>query len=256
MRTAAIRVGGVVLFILAFALLWQSFLTIRGEIEESQLVAIGVTMLVGVLIAWVGTMLLRAPRGVMRATVALVIALLVPAAALLSAPAGPMQLTPRQREALEYLRTATYVEYPLVGFGGVYSRGYIAMRLLNRSLGADAAYKELIRTGTSTGQVYGLIGVHRTDPLYFEQAVLGAPSGHVIVFAGCVVGGEAVQDIINHPEAVEVRNHESLEQALKRQRGKTHLDIRHGGYAAMYFDTAQDAKLRDAERTCDFTRDR
>ncbi len=155
------------------------------------------------------------------------------------------------------------MEHPLVGFAAVYSRGYIAMRLLHRSLDADAAYKELIRTGTPAGRIYGLIGVHRTDPLYFERAVLGAPSGSIGVFSGCVIGGEAARDLIDHPEAVEFRNDETVEQAWTRQREKWHIDIRHGGYATMYFtdavtrgDAARNAELRAAERTYDLTRDR
>jgi hypothetical protein len=269
MRVAALRTIGLVLAVFALALLWQTAVTIHGDIEEEQVFVICTTMLLSVMLAWIGSMFLRAPRGLQRATLAVIIVLLVPTAALQSQQwAGSLHasgLTARQREALEYLRHADYIEHPLVGFAAVYSRGYIAMRLLQQSADADAAFKELVLTGTPAGRVYGLIGVYKTDPVYFQQALLTAPRGDVGVSSGCVLGDEPIRDLIARNDAFEVGRHETLDAALKRQPGKhdIHLDIAHGGYSAMYFDadiTSGDAlrasELRAAELTYDFKRDR
>jgi len=77
-------------------------------------------------------------------------------------------LTPRQAEALHYLMTAKRFEMPHIGFGAIHSGGFLAMRLIARSPHADLAFKELVSRGTLAGQLYGLIGVQRTDPAFFR----------------------------------------------------------------------------------------
>src|SRR5262245_29729987 len=73
-----------------------------------------------------------------------------------------LSFTPRQQEALHYLMTAASFESPHIGEGGTRSGGYLAMRVVARAAGADAAFKDLVAHGTLAGQVYGLIGVQRT----------------------------------------------------------------------------------------------
>lgn len=267
MRVAALRTFGLVLGVFGLALVWQTAVTLRGDIEEEQIVAICTTMLLSLMLAWIATMFLRAPRGLQRMTLFVVIALLVPTAALQSQQwAGSLHasgLTARQREALEYLRQSDSIEHPLIGFGVEYSSGYVAMRLLQRSMDADAAFKELVATGTPAGRIYGLIGVSRTDPVYFRQALLTAPRGEVGVFAGCVLSHERISDLLDRKDAFEIGRHEPIAAALERQRDKHEIDIAHGGYAAMYFDadiTGGDAlraaELRAAELTYEFKRER
>jgi hypothetical protein len=80
-------------------------------------------------------------------------------------------LTPREREAFEYLRSSTAFELPYAGIDGKRPRSYLAMRILRRSLAADDAFKELLRSGTIAGQLYGLCGVYHTDSFAFSAAL-------------------------------------------------------------------------------------
>jgi hypothetical protein len=89
----------------------------------------------------------------------------------LDEPPSTSSLTPREREAFEYLRSSAAFELPYAGIDGKRPRGYLAMRILRRSLAADDAFKELLRSGTIAGQLYGLCGVYHTDSFAFSAAL-------------------------------------------------------------------------------------
>lgn len=150
-----------------------------------------------------------------------------------------LRLTPREREAFEYLRTAERLETPSFGIAGLPSYGFVALRILSRSRDADAAYKELIHSGTMPGQLYGLIGVYRSDPLFFATAVrpyVDRP-GEILVSEGCVIGKQDIAPIV------------------RRRDGQ--LDIAGGGYTEWFLERdfeEWEQEVRKAERTYDFSR--
>lgn len=262
MRLAAIRTLGVFLALYAIGAAIQSCLLLARGIDPDSTPAWGAAMLIAFLLAWIATMILRRPHVFQRLTLVVVIALLIlPAASQTwDGNANALALSPRERQAFEYLRNAESVEMPRVGFSVVYSGGYLAMRILRRSLAADAAFKELVRTGTIAGQLYGLCGVRETDPLFYR---MHAPhyanmTGEVVVFGGCVMAGEPIATFVRHPGAMRLRPRETLQEwwrAHEHNGGELHWDIEGGAYSRMYFDRdADEPEALAAERACDFTR--
>src|SRR5438046_1771652 len=77
-----------------------------------------------------------------------------------------LALAPRETAAMHHLMTTRTFEYPRIGEAGIRSEGYLALRVLARSKNADAAFKELVAHAASAGQLYGLMGVSRTDPVF------------------------------------------------------------------------------------------
>lgn len=109
-----------------------------------------------------------------------------------------VRLRAREFEAFVFLRQTNTFEMPHVGYGDVRSRGYLAMRILGRSPYADAAFKKLLDSSSPVGQLYGLIGVWRTDPVYFQSAMTRYTGSKesVIVFAGCIIDSDFVGDLV------------------------------------------------------------
>jgi hypothetical protein len=175
----------------------------------------------------------RAYNEAVRRTLA-VLAFLIPALASQS-----QDLTPREQEAFRYLQRADILQLPYVNIGGARPGGFAAMTILKRSRDADAAFKELVRSGTTAGKLYGLIGVYRTDRDFFESHVrpLATSSEVVGVLVGCVVEPERVSSIVDYTGP----------------RGLGYVDIVDGRYSAMFFDLPFDQKTEDAIRTYKFS---
>jgi hypothetical protein len=167
----------------------------------------------------------------------------------LFAPDLAISLTPRQSEALHYLMTTEYLEGPYIGIGGTRSGGYLAMRVLSRSTDADAAYKSLVLHGTVAGQLYGLLGVRRTDPLFFRANAWRCAhrTGEIDFIQGCVMRAEPIAKIVVDPEAVQLPRGMSAEEWFRTRykRGEPlYFDIAGGGYTSMFLDRE---RLTDAE---------
>ena len=125
---------------------------------------------------------------------------LLPIALLLAVTASAdLQLTPREREAFEYLRRTQTLEMPTVGFASQYSGGYLALRILLRSPHAAAALDALLRDGKLAGQLYALAGLQRVDPALARAVAKRYGSMHdtwVTVFSGCIMSPERVSDVV------------------------------------------------------------
>src|SRR5205823_6379470 len=134
--------------------------------------------------------------------------------------------------------SAKEFEMPYVGFSGDRSGGYLAMRILRRSLAADEAFNELVRSGTTAGQLYGLAGLYDTDPLAFRVALprYRTSIDNVRMFWGCVISDERVSELACSKIGVRIRGRESLDQWWRRegsaQRGP--LDICGGGIPRVF----------------------
>jgi hypothetical protein len=162
-----------------------------------------------------------------------------------------LTLTQRQQEAFDYLMHALRVQEPRVGEGGTRSAGFLAMRVLSKSAIADAAFKELVAHGTPAGQLYGLIGVRRTDPAFFRTSTQRVVrSGSVDVVAGCLTWSESIARFISDPTAIQLPAGTSLNAWLvAHPKNSQPLDIAGGGYSSLFLDTERDDKtaLRDEE---------
>jgi hypothetical protein len=165
--------------------------------------------------------------------------------------------TAREREAFEYLRTALSFDSPHVGIAGVHPHGYLALRIVNRSADADALFKRLIEEGSPAGQLYGLLGVYRTDRAYFRSvAPKFAPrTDEVSTTVGCIMSRQPVAEIVSVQHALVVLPNETLAEAVKRQPNGKETDISHGGYTAWYLgpDSNESEAMRE-EATVDFSK--
>ena len=117
---------------------------------------------------------------------------------LVSTSSRAPQLTPREREAYDYLRKIEQLQMPTVGFASQYSGGYLALRIVSRSPHASEAFQALLREGKLAGQLYALAGLQRVDPAYFGTVVpkYQDSNDEVVVFAGCIMGKERVSSVI------------------------------------------------------------
>ena len=154
--------------------------------------------------------------------------------------------TAREREAFEFLRTTTTFESPNIGEAGDLLRGYLALRIVNRSADADALFKRLIDEASAAGQMYGLVGVYRTDRAYFRSVLprFASRSDMVSTMVGCIMISERVAEIVTVGHALVVRDGETLADAVKRQPHAT-TDIAHGGYTAWYLGRDSDEEPRE-----------
>ena len=246
MRTAAARTLGVFLAIFAAAVLLRGFRDIvkRDDIDVAAVFAISTTLLLAIVIGWLGSMALRHPAVLSSAVVVLFAVLAAATAAYeprIFAPDRPLALSPRQAAALRYLMHAEELQWPHIGFLAVDSKGYLAMRELWRSPHADAAFKELVLRGSTAGQLYGLIGVRRTDPLFYNRNSWRCSTrrGDIGVSGGCVLNHEPIASIVSAPDGVRLPRGMTLDQWFrsKRKPGATLVvDIEGGGYSSVYFD--------------------
>lgn len=260
MRHAAVRTLGIALVLFAIGV------TVRGvqlamRVEDAAIfhVAIGIAMFV--LLVWLASFLWRRPGGFARIVAPLVVVLLVLPVASQSwdGTRDTLRLTLREHDAFEYLRTADDLEMPAVGIGGSPSYGFIAMRIVARSKQPDAAFKELLRTGSTAGQLYALIGLRRTDRFFFESVfrAYANRTDDIGVFSGCVPRVEPIGPIVRAVNALQLPEGMTLAQwATRHPRGPwPSLDIAGGAYTSMFIDRDPRAEdVRQAELTYDFAR--
>jgi hypothetical protein len=246
MRTAATRTLGIFLAVFAGGVLIHGFRSIRtvDDIDATAVFAISTSLLLAIVIGWLGSIAFRRATALSSAVIVTFAGLAAATAAFeprLFAPDLAMSLTPRQREAFHYLMTAGYLQGTHIGIGGSRSGGYLAMRVLSRSSDADAAFKSLVLHGTVAGQLYGLAGVRRTDPLFFRaNAWRCARRRDTIDFIqGCVMQAEPIATIVSDPRAVQLPRGMSAEEWFRThwKRGQPlYFDIAGGGYSSMFLD--------------------
>jgi hypothetical protein len=171
-----------------------------------------------------------------------------------------LPLRARELQAFRYLQRSDVLEGPVIGFGAVYSGRFLAMRTLYRSPHADAAFKQLIRSGTTAGQLYGLIGVRRTDPLYFAAVAhrYASSVGTVRQSAGCTEEGVPIGGLVRTESSIQLARTETVQQWWDRHRHLSNapvLDIAGGAMSSMYFDRGgwDEKQVSLAMRTYDFS---
>lgn len=110
-------------------------------------------------------------------------------------PKGPgPELSVKGRQALARLRHATMFEDSAVGFGGETPRVVYAYWDLLEEPNADAAFKQLLRTGTPSGQLYALCGIYHTDREHLAAAAkpfLNSDDS-VFTFSGCLQSASSI----------------------------------------------------------------
>jgi|GEM_PF-1614940 len=270
MRTAATRTLGIFLAVFAAGVLIHGFggIAKADDVDAAAVFAISTSLLLAIVIGWLGSIAFRRAAALSSAVIVTFVGLAAATAAFeprLFAPDLAMSLTPRQREAFHYLMTAPYLAGSHVGIGGTHSGGYLAMRVLSRSTDADAAFKSLVLHGTVAGQLYGLIGVRRTDPLFFRANAwrCARRRDDIDFIQGCVMKAEPIATIVSDPRAVQLPRGMSAEEWFRtrwKRDQPLYFDIAGGGYSSMYLDrepwpkAETDAQLD--EKLYDFVNDK
>lgn len=255
MRLATVRVFGVFLVVLAVSIVlsrtaeWRAasnsatFDLMVGREAVATLIAAAMAMA-----AFVGGWsLFRNPAASARRVIGAAVVIVAASLALGMRglePPSTLTLTPRQREAFVYLRSSTDFEMPYIGIGGSRSRGYLAMRILRRSLAADDAFKELLRSGTPAGQLYGLCGLYHTDPAAFSAALprYRRSMDSVGLFWGCILDRKNVADLACAEDGMRIPRGVPLEEWFRRfdERRGTSIDICGGSLPAIFSERDHD----------------
>lgn len=152
-------------------------------------------------------------------------------------------LTPREQVAMHHLMTTRTFEYPHVG-EGMRSNSYLALRVLARSKSADEAFKTLVAHAAPAGQLYGLMGVSRTDPEFFRAALAGyrKRSDSMSVANGCDITSEQLASIVYDPRALQLPSGTTLARWLTENPNKpSFIDIAGGGLTSLFLDPEEPA---------------
>ncbi|HJW94449.1 MAG TPA: hypothetical protein VJ901_12600 [Thermoanaerobaculia bacterium] len=153
-----------------------------------------------------------------------------------------LTLTPHEQAAMHQLMTTRTFEYPHIGAAGTASNGFLALRVLAKSKNADAAFKELVAHAALAGQLYGLMGVSRTDPAFFRTVIehykeLNEP---VSVENGCMIMSEQVAIIVHDHRAVRLPAGTTLTQWLAANpKTPAFVDIAGGGLTSLFLDAPE-----------------
>lgn len=165
-----------------------------------------------------------------------------------------LTLTPRETAAMHHLLTTRTFEYPHIGEAGIRSEGYLALRVLARSKNADAAFKELVAHASPAGQLYGLIGVSRTDPAFFRANLERYKKQSAVttsVLNGCEMMSEQITTIVYDARAMQLPPGMTVNRWLTENPKKpSRIDIAGGGLVSLFLDpeepaVAEEAALRD-----------
>lgn len=271
MRVATVRVFGVFLVVLAMSITLSALVELRAAARSERFdLMVGreaVAMLIAAALALAaflgGWRLFRNPTAAVRRVIAAGIVILAASLALGMRglePPSTWPLTPRQREAYEYLRSSTDVEMPYIGIGGSRSRGYLAMRILRRSVAADDAFKELVRSGTPAGQLYGLCGLCHTDPFIFSATLprYRRSTASVGFFWGCTLDTKRVADVACAEDGFRIPRGVAIDDWLRsegnKQYGRT-VDICGGSLPAAFTQRDFDeTEARMDEKLAEFRR--
>ena len=265
MRVATVRVFGVFLVMLSVSIVLSRMIEWRTATNDTrfdlmvgqEIVAMLIAAAVAIAMFIGGWIVLRNPAVATRRVIAVVIITVAASLALGMRglePPSTAALTPRQREAFEYLRSSTSLEMRSIGFFNVRSLGYLAMCILRRSAAADEAFQELTRSGTIAGQVYGLCGLYHTDPLAFSAALprYRRSTDYVGVSSGCVTEGRSVADVACAEGTLHSLRVSRRE--FEKQHGKI-IDICGGSIPAMYGERDPDeTAARIDEKLAEFRR--
>jgi hypothetical protein len=155
-----------------------------------------------------------------------------------------LTLTPRETTVMRHLMTTRTFEYPHVGITGTRSEGYLALRVLARSKNADAAFKELVAHAAPAGQLYGLMGVSRTDPAFFRAQLerYRKLSSVTSVANGCEIMSEQLASIAYYESALQLPPGMTLNRWLtENPRKPSRIDIAGGGLTSLFLDAEEPA---------------
>jgi hypothetical protein len=152
------------------------------------------------------------------------------------------QLTVEDLARYDRLSKAQWFAGPAVGIGGVEPPESKALRALASRPAGGRAFKYLLLTGTPAGKLYALVGLRRTNPVFFRIAVqpFRIWPGDVETLFGCLGQTVAVRELVESRGVKPVRlaPGETLNQWWKRRKPgvEVNIDIIGGGYTSMFVD--------------------
>ena len=122
-------------------------------------------------------------------------------------PTEPHRLTlldAEEQAALARLMNPPHFAYGPVGVAASVPPQVQDFQTLLGSPAADAAFKELLTRADHTGRLYGLCGIHFTDPDSFPSAAtdLLRSGGTVNLFVGCLKGNDPILNVLNGPHGI------------------------------------------------------
>lgn len=112
------------------------------------------------------------------------------------------QLTPvaptRVQLAAATLRQADRLHAAQTGFGGTAPAEVLAWRLLLHAPDADSLFLDLTRAPSRVAQLYGLIGLHVSNPKLYQSALVRArqDGSSVPTVVGCIVFEQPMADVL------------------------------------------------------------
>jgi hypothetical protein len=118
------------------------------------------------------------------------------------------------------------------------------MRLAAHPRGGTA-FKYILQRGTNEAKIYALVGLRRTNPLFFRIAVqvFRFWPGNATTFFGCIISSEPVRVLVatDKPNPVRLRQGQTLAEWWRhRPRGaEVHLDVIGGGYTGLFFEWSE-----------------
>ena len=148
------------------------------------------------------------------------------------------------RAHYQTLRHAKYFASRAVGFGAVEPPEARAFVALARSRHGSTAFKYLLLQGSVAAKVYALVGLRRTNPIFFRVAVqpFRVWPGEVVTFFGCIISSERVETVVESRDAHAIRlrpNQTLVDWYRSRPRRQIVLDVIGGGYTSMFLEWEQ-----------------
>ena len=85
-----------------------------------------------------------------------------------------------------------------IGYSGITPPEVLAWHVILTSPNADSVFKALVKTASTPGRMYALVGIRLTDPVAFEKlaASIVSRGGAVPTMDGCVMTTERVSDVV------------------------------------------------------------
>lgn len=155
-------------------------------------------------------------------------------------------LSERGQIAYKKLVAATQFEDTHIGYAGSLSQYVVEFGLLLKEKKSDAAFKSLLKNGTTAGKLYGLSGIYFTDYEIFqiEAAKMSKSKKTVMKMSGCIVYDEKVSEIVksSRKNVAIINPGTTIEDFWKSNRKSYHIDILNGGYPATFVHAAKKSK--------------
>lgn len=151
-------------------------------------------------------------------------------------------LSREDRAHYQTLRQAQHFASRAVGYAAVEPPEARAFVALARSRQGGTAFKYLLLQGSMAAKVYALVGLRRTNPIFFRFAVqpFRVWPGYVPTFFGCIISAERVNTIIESHEANAIRlpPNQTLVDWYRSRPGSRAgtLDVVGGGYTSMFLE--------------------